>query len=266
LESVQAGNWSRSTAMDRLNSVKSFIRWLWQVDAIQSLPRNMDFSSKALQISSPSPAIVVFDKPEITTLLNDASQRTTLYMLLALNCGMTQKDIADLNMPEVDWNSGRVNRKRSKTRESKNVPEVSYLLWPETLRLLILARSPAETGLVLLNESGSPLWNLEVDANGKVKKNDNVRNAFERIRKKTGIKKPFKSLKKTSASLIRNNSSYASLERLFLGHAPQSMSDRHYTLPPQTLLDDAITWLGKEYGVVVEGEDSEQDFVRAEQE
>jgi hypothetical protein len=37
-------------------------------------------------------------------------------------------------------------------------------------------------------------------------------------------------------------------------------------LPPQTLLDEAITWLGNEYGIVAENEGSEQDLVRAEQE
>jgi hypothetical protein len=76
-----------------------------------------------------------------------------------------------------------------------------------------------------------------------------VRKAFDRLREKTGINKPPKSLKKTSASLIRNNGRYTSLEGLFLGHAPQSMSDKHYTVAPQTLLDEAITWLGTEYGL-----------------
>ena len=92
-----------------------------------------------------------------------------------------------------------------------------------------------------------------------MKKNDNVRNAFHRLQQKTGINKPLKSLKKTSASLIRNNSNYASLEGLFLGHAPQSMSEKHYTVAPQTLLDEAIVWLGTEFGIVVGGPSCEQD-------
>ena len=52
-----------------------------------------------------------------------------------------------------------------------------------------------------------------------------------------------------SATLIRGNQKYTSLESLFLGHAPQSMSDRHYAVAPQALLDEAIVWLGGEYGL-----------------
>ena len=102
---------------------------------------------------------------------------------------------------------------------------------------------------VLLNENGRPLWYEEVGEGGKLKKNDNVKSAFDRLKRKTKITKPMKSLKKTSASLIRANERFASLESLFLGHAPQSMSDRHYTEVPQTLFDEAIKWLGDQYGV-----------------
>ena len=192
---------------------------------------------------------MVFEKKEITELLKEASARTKLYILLMLNCGMTQKDIADLDTSEVDWKSGRITRKRSKTRKIESVPEVSYPLWPETLQLLRQERSSANTGPVLANENGGPLWHVEIQQDGRMKKNDNVRNAFNRLRKKTGVTKPLKSLKKTSASLIRSDPRYASLESLFLGHAPQSMSDKHYTVAPQALLDDAVIWLSTEYGL-----------------
>jgi len=55
-----------------------------------------------------------------------------------------------------------------------------------------------------------------------------------------------KKLKKTSASIVRNNRHYQGLESLFLGHAPASVADRHYTTVPQELLDEAIVWLGQE--------------------
>ena len=44
-----------------------------------------------------------FEKKEITKLLEEASERTKLYILLMLNCGMTQKVIADLDMSETHW-------------------------------------------------------------------------------------------------------------------------------------------------------------------
>ena len=249
LRRAGANGWAAGTAKDRVDRIKSFIRWLWQIEAIPNLPRNMDSRSSGLKISTPLPTVIVFEKPEITILLKEASERTQLYILLMLNCGMTQKDIADLNHSEVDWERGRITRKRSKTRGFENVPEVSYTLWGTTLTLLQNHRTDSEQGAVLLNEKGNPLRHEEVQANGKLKKNDNIRNAFSRLQRKTGITKPLKSLKKTSASLIRNDPRYASLESLFLGHAPQSMSDKHYTVAPQALLDDAVIWLSTEYGL-----------------
>ena len=88
-----------------------------------------------------------------------------------------------------------------------------------------------------------------VDESGKYAKIDNIKSAYSRLCKQAATSKPLKSLKKTSASLIRGNQKYTSLESLFLGHAPQSMSDRHYAIAPQALLDSAIVWLGGEYGL-----------------
>ena len=229
--------------------MKSFVRWLWQIEAIPSLPRIMDGRSRALKIGNPPPEIVVFTKDEITVLLAEASDRTKLYILLMLNCGMTQKDIADLAASEVDWNAGRIARKRSKNESFATVPRLCYPLWPGTLRLLRQEANTVGSERVLLNENGRPLWYEEVGEGGKLKKNDNVKSAFDRLKRKTKITKPMKSLKKTSASLIRANERFASLESLFLGHAPQSMSDRHYTEVPQALFDEAIAWLGGKYDV-----------------
>jgi len=164
---------------------------------------------------------------------------------------MTQKDISDLVGEEVDWEHGRINRKRSKTRKSQHVPTVSYLLWPETRELLIELRSNVRTGRVLLNRRGEPLLTETVDGEGKYRKSDNIRNAFDRLRKKVNASdltgKPFKSLKKTSASLLRKNSKFQSIRGLFLGHAPREISDRYYAAAPQQLLDEAIHWLRDHY-------------------
>ena len=161
-----------------------------------------------------------------------------------------EKDIGDLLTTEVDWKEGRVIRKRSKTADCENVPTVNYLLWPETFRLLKQERAVDSEDLVLRNANGNPIWSEEITKEGKYKKNDNIKNAFDRLRKELGIAKPLKSLKKTSASLLRDNEKFSALASLFLGHAPQSMSDRHYTQFPQNLFDQAVTWLGQEFGII----------------
>jgi integrase len=129
------------------------------------------------------------------------------------------------------------------------VPVVSYQLWSETLALLKQERSPGGKGRVLLNRNESPLVFDDVDKDGKPIKCDNIRNAFGRVCKKTDIGKPLKALKKTSATLLRGHRHYASLYDLFLGHAPTTMADKHYTLPPQDLLDEALGWLRDEFEI-----------------
>ncbi len=249
MEQARAKSLASATAKECLSSVKTFIRWLWQRDVILTLPRIMDGRTQQLNIPVDNKEIVVFTVAEIKTLLSKASQRTKLYILLMLNCGMTQKDIADLLHSEVDWKAKRIVRRRSKTKSHASVPIVRYRLWDETFKLLLAERSTGKDERVLLNTNGKPLWQENVDESGKYAKIDNIRTAYRRLCKQVSVSKPLKSLKKTSASLIRGNAKYTSLESLFLGHAPQSMSDRHYAIAPQALLDEAIVWLGGEYGL-----------------
>jgi integrase len=249
LDKIAAKKWSGTTANDCMASVKSFVRWLWVKKAIQNLPRTLDPKCKDLVIGKSTGKIEVFTKEEIKVLLAKASDRTQLYILLMLNCGMTQKDISDLLESEVDWVEGRIIRKRSKTSDEENVPTVNYKLWPETFRLLQQERASGSTDRVLLNANGSSIWSELISAGGKYLKTDNVKNCFDRLRKIAKIDKPLKSLKKTSASLLRNNKGFSGMESLFLGHAPRSMADRHYAAVPQELLDQALLWLGQQYGL-----------------
>lgn len=161
---------------------------------------------------------------------------------------MTQQDISDLHAAEVDWRRGVITRKRSKTSDRENVPEVSYPLWSETLRLLLQERGPNVTH-VLLTRDGKPLKTETLDAKHNLKKTDAVRLAVRRLSEKTEISFTTKMLKKTSASLLRNQRDYSGLESLFLDHAPSSVAHRHYAAIPQDLLNEAILWLGRELGI-----------------
>jgi len=64
--------------------------------------------------------------------------RTRLYILLMLNTGCTQVDISELKQSEVDWQRGRITRKRSKTAKHESAPVVEYPLWQETFVLIPL--------------------------------------------------------------------------------------------------------------------------------
>jgi len=239
--------WTSTTARHYLVTMKSFVRWLWEIEAIPTLPRVLGSKSTTLNISAVTPVTVTFDDAEIQRLIEHATGRTKLYMLLMLNCGMTQKDVADLLKSEVDLKAGRIIRKRSKTDQFESVPTVNYLLWPATLTLLKQFMDDGESRLALLNSNGSPLWTERYGENGKYSKTDNIKNAFDRLKKELKINKPLKSFKKSSATKLRGNERFNGLEDLFLGHAPQKMSDKHYTAVPLQLLDTAISWLAEQY-------------------
>jgi integrase len=167
------------TAGHKLEAVKTWVKWLWATEAIESLPRA--FQSGELKIEKPVNDIKTFAISEVKQLLAKASQRTRLYCLLGLNCGMYQIDIANLNRGEVDLAAGTIKRKRSKTKKKKNVPTVTYRLWNKTLRLLS-AEMATEGELALVGENGKPLMSLGVDG----KKTDAVKSAFFRLLKRPG--------------------------------------------------------------------------------
>ena len=163
LTEIQAEKITATYAKGLLGTAKSFVRHLWEREVIDSLPRNLN----KLQIATDAPTIKTFTPKEITTLLDEATERTRLYALLMLNTGMTGKDISDLDPKEVDWQQGRIIRKRSKTKREKSVPVVNYKLWPETFRLL-KKYGNRKGEHVLLNSQGLPLRRWE----GKARRQD----------------------------------------------------------------------------------------------
>ena len=129
---------------------------------------------------------------------------------------MTQKDIADLQFSELDWQAGRIVRKRSKTKDQENVPVVNYLLWP-MLGLLKAEKSKGGTGRVLLNANGGPLWFEEVGKDAKYKEAGQCQKCLQPTACKDGNYEIAQSLKKTSATLIRSNPTHRGLEGYFWG-------------------------------------------------
>lgn len=237
------------SARDRLQAVKQFVRWAWEGELI-GLPRILQ--SRDFSIAIPEQQIETFTDVEIRRLLGASSATTKLYFLLMLNCGMTQQDISELRHDEVDWKRGRVTRKRSKTRKNgngKNVPEVSYKLWPETFHLLKEQRSK-DAVLALTNQNGTPL-KVEEIVNGHAKKIDNVHSAFCRVIRKLAndkadplkISKPLKLFRKTAATKLGKHKEYGRFAQYFLGHAPTSVADKHYVAPSEKQFDDAVAWL-----------------------
>ena len=245
---IEKGELSGYSGRDRLQAVKQFVRWAYEQELIETLPRVIQSREFAIAVGSSS--IETFTDDEIKRLLSSASDTTRLYLLLMLNCGMQQADIAELRHDEVDWKRGYIHRKRSKTRKgnrSENVPTVRYLLWAETISLLKEHRS-SDKHLVLTNQKGQPL-KVETIENGKLKKVDNIRSAYRRLAIKVKVDKPSKLLRKTAATKLGSHPEYSRFAQHFLGHAPSTIADRHYVVPPQEQFDEAVSWLRNECAI-----------------
>ncbi len=246
LDLIKKEKCSREYARSRLQNFKRFTNWLWEVELLASVPRNLNGLQIELKTGTPKP----FPVPEIKKILNDptVSERTKLYLYLCLNTGAYACDISDLEVDQIDLKTGRITRKRSKTRKDPNVPTVSYKLWPQTLRLLKKYCQPS--GRALLNEDGQHLQRKWIKPDtGKPTKVCNITCAFRRAVLKLKLTGNLSQLRKTSATLIFNHPQFTGLSPLFLGHAPRTLAEIRYTPRDLTALDAALDYLAEVYGL-----------------
>jgi integrase len=230
---INRGRWTAVYAKKLHRSARTFIEHLASLKRITA-PENLH--DKRMRFSIPAKKVEVFTFAEAKGLIDRARDQVRILILLALNCGMTQVDISDLHPNEVDWAGGRLRRKRSKTAGQKNVPEVEYPLWPETLELLKALRS-SDPDHVLVTKSGRP-W---VDR--KTRNTDSVRTEFDKLEARL----PFKHLRKTSATALGSHPEFRAYAQYFLGHAPETVADTHYVRPSQERFDLAVLWLGEQF-------------------
>lgn len=245
--------WSHLVALDisvetkkkKMRHVKTFVIWLAEKSLIAA-PTNLH--SRRHRFGGGARIVRTLPHSEVKSLIESAPGQLRLHLLLMANAGMTQIDISDLNPAEVDWERGRIRRKRSKTDDHPNVPVVEYLLWPETFELL--KKYGHRSGdRALLTSSGLPWVRDVLKPDGKRSKVDNIKSNFAHIKRRKGLKFSMKILRKTSASLLESESEFARYATLFLGHSPRSIAERHYVAPSQENFDRAIKWLAMKYEI-----------------
>jgi integrase len=237
--------WSRDYAGKVFRTARKFVEWLTKMDLIP-LPKNLH--DREYRFGKTAKAVPTMSVEEVRSLVLKATGQLRLHLLLMANCGMTQRDISDLRQDEVDWEGGRIIRKRSKTGDHASVPTVSYPLWPQTRALLRQYRAGAGE-LALLTLSGRR-WVEDRWVDGKLVRTDSIASNYAHLKKKVGFDKPLKLLRKTSVSMLDNHETFARFFGHFLGHAPRSIQERHYVARSQERFDAAVVWLGEQYGFV----------------
>jgi integrase len=239
--------WAPTYCKAHLLTSRMFVLWLAEDEANDyTLPKKINSKSIKFKIPKPTPKPVPVETVQL--LLNacqDQAQKTGLFILLAVQCGMYQGDISDLSVDEVNLEAGTLTRPRSKTPDG---PVVTYKLWPETLALLKRFKATKEVrgprgNRFLLTEDGNP-WVIEkIGEDGIHKKTDNVHSAWERLRKRLKLAKPvqFMGIRKTGANALKGP--YKFFQQYFLGHSPRTVAEQHYCQPDDKEFFEACDWL-----------------------
>jgi integrase len=241
-------NWSRVYAQKVFRDARSFIRWLYEQGQIEPL-RNLN--SRAFPFKVGDPNVETWTPDEFQAAVAATNGILKLVLLLMANTGMTQQDISDLLDTEVDWKAGRITRRRSKTKDNKRTPTVSYPLWPSTFDLLKQHQSGQER--VLITETDRPFVRKDQTEQGQYVKCDVLAGYFRKLRDRLrkarpGFNRTLKQLRKLGPSVLDTHSHYYRFKDLFLGHAAGSMAAKHYTAVAQEQFDEAVRWLGQRLG------------------
>jgi integrase len=170
-----------------------------------------------------------FSAADLKHLYAAANERQRLYLLLALNTGATQSELATLLCEDVDLDDGYITRLRGKTRATSPTA-CCWKLWPQTRELLARhMAAPNRHGLALLTATGRPLVDPANHCDAVTLTWGKLRRACARD---GSAVRPlgFKHLRKTGATWIRENGD-EQRQQEYLGHARGSVAGRHYSGP-----------------------------------
>ena len=226
------------------------MRWL---AAQRLIPIPLNLASKEFGFKLGN-KVKTFSDAEVNLLLAEASGRTKLYLLLALNCGFTQIDMAELSRKNVDLTKGQITHRRFKTETEQHVPTVTYPLWSETAKLLQANLYKGDTcnrhgePLALIGESGKPLVHKSYNKKNYLTKTDAIRNSFNRLAKKlkdkgTPVDGTLKHLRKTASTKLEEHPTFGRYVVHFLGQSPDTVAGKHYVTPSQKQFNEAVNWL-----------------------
>jgi len=102
LERIASKEISAYYGRDVFAAFKLLIRWVANnTDKLEALPRNID--DKRLNIAISRQKAKTLSAEAIKQLLKQATSRTRLYLLLGLNCAMTQQDMSDWALAHYRW-------------------------------------------------------------------------------------------------------------------------------------------------------------------
>lgn len=247
------------------NYARQFIKWCWKIEEciFKELPTMIDdrteykFPSATGDKNKSTKAKnkMLWTKEEVHRVIAKDSklpERFQCWILLMLNCGMTQTDLNDLKRDEVDLKAGRIIRARTKTSNHDKPPVVNRKLWNITLEHLKREMQKCTDEEYALQATKGARLITEKDEN-KISRYDLVSRNWTDIRTEAGFAgKQLKWLRKTGSTTLKKDKFYMFLDQLYLGHAKPNVADKHYNYIEGDVykpLDEATAYLGKQFGL-----------------
>ena len=219
----------------RLSNARNFISWLVEQGLI---PGFGSLFAKRYKFASDRDEVKSVDTHRIKAIIDRASGRLKLVLLLMANTGMNQIDISNLKPSE--YRGGRITRSRSKTKKQRT-RVVSWQLWDTTRQLLDQYKETVGDRLFLTETKRA--WIRDEMIDGKRSKTDAAQSVFRHL--KAGV--TLKQFRQTSGDLIKKQFGKDTGDH-FLGHG-QKPVDASYFSRDQEVLDQAVAWLGDEFGI-----------------
>ena len=175
----------------------------------------------------------LFDADDLRRIIDAAGVPLRAMVLLGINCGWGNTDIADLPLSSVDLERGDADYPRPKTGIDRQA-----VLWPETVEALreAIARRPepkdaADAGLVFITKYGKR-WVRYRPARDDGKGgawSDGVRLQFNKQLKALGLHEPgvsFYALRHTFQTVAEGAGDLPAVARV-MGHGDDSMAERY---------------------------------------
>jgi integrase len=212
---------------------------------------------KVMRLNRVRNGIRMFEAAELRAVIDAASQPMKAMVLLGINCGYGNQDVATLPIAALDLKTGWATFPRPKTGIDRRCP-----LWPETVAAVQQAlsqrprhKSPADAGIAFMTMHGNR-WSKSAVSEpdpetGKLVLTNNgpVTQEFCKLLRRLGLKRPgisFYALRHTFETIGGGSRDRVAVNGI-MGHADESMAanyrERIDDERLQAVVDHVRAWL-----------------------
>lgn len=268
LRESMAARWGTVTLRNEINRIRIILKYASDERLIdRPIHFGQSFqkpSAKALRKARHESGERMFEAHELRTILEalDGNGKDTetgkalkadpilkAMVLLGINAGFGNNDVASLPQPAVDLKNGWIDFPRPKTEIPRRVP-----LWAETVEALreAIAKRPApkddtNSDLCFLSVQGNPWVRVAPkrgdQAGGRYVRRDNIANRFGRLLKRLGIngrnRLGFYALRHTFETVAGESRDQVAVDSI-MGHVDNSMAGLYRERISDDRLRDAV--------------------------